>query len=254
MITTCPPGILYGLELSDTGMNDTNPTQRLHGRSLRNELLVLRNALLVLVCLGNVAACYGAEQIVILGLFKNKVIAEIDGKRRVLTVDAESPDGVKLIKANSAEAFIEINGERNRYTLGSHIASSFRGPEPGASVQIWPDTQGMYLVAGNINGFAVRFLVDTGATLIAMNRNEAKRMGIDYKLDGIEGATATASGTAKAYYLKLDRVRVGDITLRDVRAAVIDGDYPLEVLLGNSFLSRLDLQRDGVMMELRQQN
>ncbi len=212
----------------------------------------LRNAVILLLLLGVASSGYGVERIVILGLFKDKVIAQIDGKRRVLSVGKPSPEGVKLIRANSNDADIEVNGKQDRYTLGQHIAASFSGRETQASAQIWPDSQGMYLIDGNINGFSVRFLVDTGATMIAMNRNEARRMGLDYKLRGRQGTTSTASGTAKAYYLTLARVRVGDITLRDVGAAVIDGDYPQEILLGNSFLSRLELQREGVMMELRQ--
>jgi aspartyl protease family protein len=193
------------------------------------------------------------ESIRVLGLFTNKAIVEIDGKRRVLTVGQREKSGVKLISADSEQAVIEIDGVRNSYRLGAHTAlgTKFETPGPAASVQIYPDIAGMYSINGSIEGFPVRFLVDTGATLVSMNRNEAKRLGLDYKLTGTEGRASTASGVTRAYYLTLKRVKVGDIELRDVAAAVIDSDHPPDVLLGNSFLGRLDMQRDGQIMELR---
>ncbi|MGH3087762.1 MAG: retropepsin-like aspartic protease family protein, partial [Rubrobacteraceae bacterium] len=78
------------------------------------------------------------------------------------------------------------------------------------------------------------------------------RLGLDYKLTGEQGLTTTASGTAKAYYLSLDKVKVGDILLRSVPAAVIDGEFPLKVLLGNSFLNRVQMTRNGQVLELHQ--
>jgi aspartyl protease family protein len=191
------------------------------------------------------------ESLVVVGLFKDKAIVEIDGRRRVLTAGSPSPEGVLLLSADSKAAVIEIDGQRDTYELGTHIASRYQEAPSGVVVQITPDAAGMYLVNGSINGFATRFVVDTGATLVAMNRNEARRIGLDYKLNGLEGTAQTASGVATAYYLELDRVRVGEIELHDVDATVIDGDHPAEVLLGNSFLGRLDMKRDGRLLELR---
>ncbi len=185
------------------------------------------------------------------GLFRDRAILTIDGRQRLLKAGETSPEGVTLVSANAREAVLEIDGERRSYGLGGHISSSYAGPPPGVVVQLWPDRQGMYLASGAINGFPTRFLVDTGATVVAMNRNDAKRFGVDFRLDGKEGRTHTASGTAKAWYVTLARVRVGDIELRDVEAAVLDGDHPVDVLLGNSFLGRLDLSREGQILELR---
>ena len=119
-------------------------------------------------------------------------------------------------------------------------------------VQIWPDAYGMYSIIGNINSYPVTFLVDTGATLIAMNKNEARRLGLDYLVIGTPSQASTASGVVNTYHIKLKKVRVGDITLTGVDATVIDGNFPTEVLLGNSFLNRLDMRRDGKMLELKQ--
>jgi aspartyl protease family protein len=200
------------------------------------------------------ALAQAVESIKVVGLFTNKAIVEIDGKRRVLAVGKENRFGVRLILADSQAAVIEIDGERKRYTLGTHTAIGTNYTEPGAraTVRVFPDPTGMYTINGSIQGFPVRFLIDTGATLIAINRNQAKRIGLNYKVDGQIGQAATASGTVKAYYLTLKRVKVGDIELRDVPATVLDGDHPQLALLGNSFLGRLDMQRDGQIMELRQ--
>jgi len=193
----------------------------------------------------------GVQKVAVLGLFKDKAIVNIDGKQRVLKVGQTSPEGVTLISADSAAAVLEIDGQQGTYKLGSHIASTFKPAPEKTAVRIWPDGGGMYLVTGTINGYPVKFLVDTGATYIAMNSGEARRMGIDYLLEGRRGMSSTASGVVTTYYVMLDRVRIGDITLSDVQAAVIDGAFPTEVLLGNSFLNRLDMRREGRALELR---
>jgi len=193
-----------------------------------------------------------AERISILGLFKDKAIITIDGKRRVLASGQTSPEGVTLIAADSRQAVLEIDGRRATFALGTQISTNYAAVIPQATAQIWPDESGMYLTNGSINNFPVEFLVDTGATLVAMNKVQAKRLGLDYKLAGEQGLTTTASGTARAYYLNLDKVKVGDILLRSVPAAVIDGEFPIKVLLGNSFLNRLQMTRNGQVLELRQ--
>lgn len=191
------------------------------------------------------------EKITVLGLFKDKAIIKVDGKQRVLNVGEPSPEGILLISANSEEAVMEVDGKTTSYGLGSHIATTFPAPTQGRAVQIWPDAYGMYNTIGNINSYPVTFLVDTGATLIAMNKNEARRLGLDYLVIGTPSQASTASGIVNTYHIKLEKVRVGDITLTDVDATVVDGDFPIDVLLGNSFLNRLDMRRDGKMLELR---
>jgi len=107
-------------------------------------------------------------------------------------------------------------------------------------------------LGGHITGndFQVNFLVDTGATLISMNKHHAKRIGLNYKIEGEEGLTSTAAGFAKVYRVKLKKVKVGNIELKDVDASVHDGDFPDIILLGNSFLNRLYMSREGRLMKL----
>ncbi len=195
---------------------------------------------------------FAVESVVVNGLLKNMAIVSIDGERHVLKTDSPSPvDGVRLIRCDSEEAEIEIDGEIQILKLGKHISSNFKKRNRSATHTITPDREGMYRTSGHINGFNVEFLVDTGATLIAMNEKTAKRLGLDYKVSGVIGQTNTASGVAKAWYVLLDRVKVGRLDLENVEAAVIQGSHPTEVLLGNSFLNQIDMNRNGKLMELR---
>ncbi len=138
--------------------------------------------------------CYAVDKIVIIGLFKDKVIIKLDGKQRLMASGETSPEGVTLISANSREAVLEINGVRDHYNIGAHIGSRFRGPTGQKTVSIAADSQGMYWVNGSINDFQVKFIVDTGSTLISMNKHQARRIGLDYKMEGEKSLTSTASG------------------------------------------------------------
>ncbi|GMR04049.1 MAG: TIGR02281 family clan AA aspartic protease [Gammaproteobacteria bacterium] len=193
-----------------------------------------------------------ANKIALHALFKDKAILMIDGTRRVLAKGQTSPEGVKLLDTDTQaeEAEIEFNGKREVLKLGVVIAG-FTQPGKG-SATLWAEPNGHYFVEGWVNGVAVRFMVDTGATTIAMNSRVAKRIGLDYKKLGRRSFASTASGIVRTYNLKLNSVKVGGITLYNVDAGVIEGNFPVEVLLGMSFLGRLDIKRDDQKMELIQ--
>lgn len=211
---------------------------------------VLSSLLLVLLLAlpGTVAA---VEQIHVLALFKDKAMVEIDGHRRLLLAGEPSPEGVVLVSADAKGAVLEVDGKRATFALGTRIDSRYAAPRrETVSVSLWPDTAGMYTVTGTINGFPVTFLVDTGATVVAMNSHQARRLGIDYEVRGRRSRTVTASGEVDSFQVELERVQVGDITLRDVAATVLEGAFPRQVLLGMSFLGRLEINRSGRLMEL----
>ena len=197
----------------------------------------------------SLAGAQAATKVTVVGLFKNTAIVVIDGTRRLLRSGDTSPEGVKLISATSSEAVLEIDGEQKHYGLGGQIGGSYARPEQ-AKVRIWPTPDRMYVVLGSINGFPVKFIVDTGATLVSLSGREAKRLGIDYRVVGTPGRSSTASGVEKIYVVNLDKVKVGDIEIRNVRGAVHDGDFPPATLLGMSFLSRLTMRQDGLVLEL----
>ena len=191
------------------------------------------------------------ENVSMSGLSGSKAVLEIDGKRRVLKVGEQSPEGVKLIALEGEKAVVEFNGKRERIALGSEISGSF-APAATKEERYWPDNHGLYRAHGAINGQPVTFLIDTGANQMAMNSGLAKRLGIDYKARGERGTASTASDVVVVYRVMLDSVQVGKIMQRQVSAVVIEGSQPSEVLLGMSFLSRLDMTREGEAMTLKQ--
>jgi aspartyl protease family protein len=194
-----------------------------------------------------------APDIVVLGLFKDRAVLSIDGQRRVLARGETSPEGVKLLSADSESAVLAIEGQTRRYTLGSHIGASYTPPEESV-VRIWP-SGGLYRTSGFINGRTVDFLVDTGASSVAMGAAVARRLGIDYRYRGEPHVVETANGRVRAYRVRLDTVRVGDIQLRNVEASVLEGNGAgNEVLLGMTYLGRVEMQREGEAMVLRQKH
>lgn len=204
-------------------------------------------ALIILLNTSN--ALSDVLNIVVVGLFRDHAVVEINNKQRQLKVGEESPEGLTLISATSSGAVLAKNGIEKHYELGTHISSDFAPPKSQKAVSIWP-TNGMYLIAGSVNGYSVDFLVDTGASAIALNAATAERLGIDY-LRGKMVGVRTASGVDKAYNVVLDSVQVGDITLYNIRAMVLDGDEPQRALLGMSFLSQLDINRKDERMDLK---
>jgi len=162
-----------------------------------------------------------AVDIVVMGLFRNKAVIKIDGKQRILKPGNSSPEGVLLISSNSSEAVLEFEGSRKAYSIGNHISTSFKRDKQ-ASVSIYRNERGMFTTVGSINGFPVNFLVDTGASSVAMNRKQADRLGLDYRLNGTPLGISTASGFERGWRTQLDRVQVGEVSLRNVEGTVID--------------------------------
>jgi len=182
-----------------------------------------------------------------LALFKDKAIFQIDGARRVLQNGQVSPEGVKLISANTEEATVEIAGKREVLKLGVVTSSFSSTGQP--SVTLWADGSGFFHAEGSINNVPVRFLVDTGANTIAINSDLARRVGIDYT-KGQPGMATTASGYTRIYGVVLSAVKIGEIVLHNVNAGVIEGRQPETPLLGMSFLGGLEMRRDGNRMDL----
>ena len=96
----------------------------------------------------------------------------------------------------------------------------------------------------------MRFVVETGATLTTLSRADAQRIGLDYR-GGKPTRTTTANGVVNGWRMSLDSVRVGDTTVRDVDAMVVDNDTLPVGLLGMSFLGRFDMHRQGSTLVLR---
>lgn len=191
------------------------------------------------------------RQVSLQGILGSKAVLSIDGKRKLLS-SGQLENGVKIIRIHPNSVEVTIEGEPNHLRMGDHntVATPYKQKE-SATVVVSPDARGMYTTVGSINGLPVSFLVDTGATTIAMNAVQAKRLGIDFRIVGNATMVGTASGVTKAYQVVLDKVTLGPITLRNISAVVIEGGFPVQTLLGMSFLGRLELQREGSVMRIR---
>jgi aspartyl protease family protein len=194
-----------------------------------------------------------AAQIQLGGVMGNKALLVIDGQPQMLGV-GEAARGVRLLALTGEQARVEHQGRTFELRVGGSplVLGGTGGRGAGTSaareIVIPVGTGGHYLVNGSINGHAVRFMVDTGATTIAMGRADAARIGLDPR-KGQLGYASTANGTAPMLAISLDRVRVGDVELYNIAAAVTATDMPY-VLLGNSFLDRFQIQRDSDVLRL----
>lgn len=205
---------------------------------------------LLLMVLGPAASA--VERVVVMGLFEGMAIVKIDGQQRKLRLGEKSPEGVRLVTATSSGAELEVNGKVDYYRLGQDVHSNISAPK-GRTVQVPRSEHGMYQSVGSINGQTVNFLIDTGASSVAMGVEQAARLGIDYRVVGTPMTVSTASGTARAWSLTLDKVKLGSIELHNVEGAVVEGPGPgNDILLGMSFLRRLKLKDSGQLLELTQ--
>jgi aspartyl protease family protein len=198
------------------------------------------------------AWCGAVDSLSLHALFKDKAIVIVDGARRVLKTGESSPEGVKLVGTDTREetATLEVDGTVQVLPLGM-VRSGFAASGK-ARITLYEQGGGHFFADGLINDAPIRFMVDTGATTIALSSATAKRIGLDYRRLGKPGAANTAGGIVRTYNLKLNKVQVGEITLFNVDAGVIEGNFPSEPLLGMSFLGQLDMRRESDRLELMQ--
>jgi aspartyl protease family protein len=170
------------------------------------------------------------------------VIVSGDDRLHTLRVGQTTPDGIRLVSVDAGSAVVEIEGRRQTLRLGERVVSA-ESASAGTRVMIEGDSRGHFVAQGSVNGAAMRFLVDTGATAVSIGAADARRAGIDYR-QGRRAQSQTANGVAPIWIVKLNSIRVGGIELSGVDAAIHEGDMPV-VLLGMSFLNRMRMSRDG---------
>ena len=183
------------------------------------------------------------------GTMGQRALLVIDGQPQMLAV-GQSARGVKLLALNGDEARIERAGVPATLRVGAApVSVGGRGSSGGGSeVVMTAGPGGHFIASGAINGRAVRFMVDTGATSIAMSQAEADRIGLDWR-KGERGLAQTANGATVVYGVTLTSVRLGDVEVANVSAAVVPAQMPF-ILLGNSFLTRFQMRRDNDVMRL----
>ena len=190
-----------------------------------------------------------AADVGLVGIFPGKALLTINGGApRTVAVGGKTADGVKVLAAGGDTATIEVDGKKRVLRIGQNV--TVRATAGGrATTVLTADGRGHFLTTGSINGASRRFLVDTGASTVARGASDARRAGVD-PTRGEKGFAQTANGVAEVSRVRLHSVRVGDIVLNDVEATVHSQDMPM-VLLGMSFLNRMEMQRNGDTMTLR---
>jgi len=184
----------------------------------------------------------------VVGLFRGKAVLVIDGgEPRTVPVGA-TVGGVKLVAVDESTATVEVGGKRQRLAIGqhAHAGGSSGGPQV---INLTADSRGHFITTGTVNGATVRFMVDTGATGVAIGASDARRANIN-TANGRPVMVQTANGVTQGWLVTLNSVRVGDVTLNEVEGVVHQHDMPL-ALLGMSFLNRMEMKRDGQTMTLR---
>ncbi|MFM9882553.1 MAG: TIGR02281 family clan AA aspartic protease [Burkholderiales bacterium] len=183
-----------------------------------------------------------AASVAVVGLFPTRAVVSINGgPPKTMRVGQTSAEGIKLLEVQSDGASFDIDGKRQTLRIGEYVGAPQSAGDD--KVILKAEQGGHFYANATVNGGTVRFLVDTGATMIAISTIDARRLGISY-LSAPTGRVQTANGPRSAWKIKLDTVSIGAITMNNIDATVLDGGLNTP-LLGMSFLSRTSIQHEG---------
>jgi aspartyl protease family protein len=110
---------------------------------------------------------------------------------------------------------------------------------PGRALSLRANSSGHFIVNALVEGHAIEMMVDTGATVVALNEATARRLGFRLSPGDFTASIGTANGVARAAPVTIEAISIGGIVVRQVPAAVVGGDALSINLLGMSFLKRL---------------
>jgi aspartyl protease family protein len=218
----------------------------------RKNTVSQRIAMAIMLFLG--AGTAAAQSVTLNGnLGAQKALLVIDGLPHAVTV-GNTVKGVRLLSLSGSQAEVAVDGARRTLQLGAGPVkiSGDAGSRNGSEIVLTASSGGHFNTVGQINGKAVSFMVDTGATKVSMSETEAARLGVDYKA-GTRGLAETANGRVSVYAVTLNSVRVGDVEVANVEALVLPANMP-HILLGNSFLTRFSMKRENEVMRLEKRN
>jgi aspartyl protease family protein len=196
------------------------------------------------------AVAHAASSVTLTGSIGSRAILIVNGNAPKTVAIGESYQGVKLVSLQAEQAVVELEGKRVNLRMDTpvSIGGGAATGGGGSRVVLTADSRGHFMTQGAINGRPVTFMLDTGATSIALSMADAQRIGLDYS-KGQRVQIGTANGTTQGYRLRVQSVRVGDVEVYDIDAVVSPESMPF-VLLGNSFITRFSMRRDADQMVL----
>ena len=196
------------------------------------------------------APVLAATQLNVVGLFSNKAVVAINGSAPQTIAAGQTKSGVKLISASSDSATFLVEGKQQTLKMGQ--AASIAGnnaPQNNAPVSLYADQAGHFFGNLSINGASLKYVVDTGATTVALNSGDAKFAKIDYE-KGERITMQTANGDVSAYLVKINTLKIGSIILNNVVATVNEGGSPPVVLLGMTALTHMSMKNENSILTL----
>ena len=198
------------------------------------------------------AGAVHAQSVALAGMLGSKALLVVDANPPKAVGAGDEYQGVKVITVTKEEATIEVNGTRRVLRLGEAPVSVGARGGSGKRVVLMADSRGHFINSGTINGRVMQYMVDTGASTVAIGRQDAERMGLNYQ-NGQPVRMNTANGVAQGWRMKLDSVRIGDVEVFGVEAIITPQPMPY-VLLGNSFLTEFQMTRINDQMVLEKRN
>jgi aspartyl protease family protein len=192
-----------------------------------------------------------AQSVALSGMMGERALLVVDGTPPKALAPGETHRGVKLLSAAADQAVVEIKGQRQTLQVGAapvSVTGAAGGASRGNRIVLQAGAGGHFTTLGSINGRSVQFVVDTGATFVALSVADAERVGLNYQ-SGQPVRMSTANGLANGWRLSLQSLRIGDVEVAGVEAVVTPQAMPY-VLLGNSYLTRFQMHRENEQMTL----
>ncbi|MFN7725869.1 MAG: TIGR02281 family clan AA aspartic protease [Rubrivivax sp.] len=214
----------------------------------------LRRTLAAALALAFATPLAGAQTVSLGGVMGTKAALLVDGQPVTLAV-GDSARGVKLLQLEGDTAVVETTAlppRRFSLRVGAQPASvgapATANSEQTRTLVLAMGPGGHFHALGQVNGRSLRFMVDTGASSVALSRAQAEQLGLDWRR-GDPVQVGTANGSTVAHRVVLSSLRVGGVEVANVEAVVLPANLP-QALLGNSFLGRFQMRRDNDVMRL----
>ena len=185
------------------------------------------------------------------GILGSKALLVVNGSAPRGIATGETHQGVRVISVEKEQALVEVDGARRSLRLGE-APVSVGSRTGGRRVVLMADARGHFINTGMINGTRMQYMVDTGASTVAIGKPDADRMGLQYT-KGQAVQMNTANGVAQGWLIRLDSVRIGDVEVYGVEAVVTPQGMPY-VLLGNSLLAAFQMTRTNDQLVLEKRN